>query len=151
MVASRDLMDVIIICRKTGSRLGRAIGVDYHPGNKCIGGIICRRFGLFNRRILLPLESMRTMSAHVILADPFALSSTKNLARRIPEEPTGSIYLSDGRYLGEIYSLMLDEYTGAVEALVVRTSLMDDMRKGFLWLNDPKKLVATANHIILLT
>lgn len=147
MVASRDLSDVVILDRRTGRRMGRAIRVDYRPGNKYIGGIVYRRYGLISRRALLPLSGVRTMSKRVILADP----EGGGREAAVSAEPPGSIYLTDGRYLGELHSLMIDDNTGLVEALIVRTSLLDDIRRGFLWLSDPSKLVPAANHIILLT
>jgi hypothetical protein len=113
--------------------MGRAIRVDYRPGNKYIGGIVYRRYGLISRRALLPLSGGRTMSKRVILAD--AAGGGREAA--VSAEPPGSIYLTDGRYLGELHSLMIDDNTGLVEALIVRTSLLDDIRRGFLWLSEP--------------
>lgn len=127
--------------------MGRAIRVNYRPGSKHIGGIVYRRYGLISRRALLPLSGVRTMSKRIILADP----GGGGREAAVPAESPGSIYLTDGRYLGELHCLMIDEYTGSVEALIVRTSLLDDMRRGFLWLSDPTRLVPAARHIILLT
>ena len=146
MVASRDLTDVTILNRKTGRRMGRAIRAEYRPGNKYITGIVFRTFGLFSAQALLPLACVRTLSARIILADP-----DERTTGRVTREQPGSIYLSNGRYLGELFCLMLEEYTGLVRSLVIRTSLIDDMRSGYVWLDEPGRLVATINHVILLT
>ena len=144
MVASRDLTDVTILNRRTGRRMGRAIRAEYRPGNRYITGIVFRTFGLFSTQALLPLPAAYA-GLRIILADP-----DERTTGRVAREQPGSIYLSNGRYLGE---LLPDdrEYTGLVRSLVIRTSLIDDMRSGYVWLDEPGRLVATSSHVILLT
>lgn len=129
-----------------GDIIGRVEDVCYCPGDRQIGGLTYHKTGFMSRRGYLPLGCLRSMSGTVVLARDVP----EGMPDRLPRSGPKSVFRSDGRYLGELVSLMLDEVSGTVKAAVISTSLVDDMRRGLIWMEQPQRMAARADHILLL-
>jgi len=133
------------INKRDGNQIGRIKDIVYQNGKKKIAGLIIQREGLLKKKRFIPLEDIVILGDVSVIVnakrerDPLNIATTADL-EEFSDTLGASVITKEGKELGQISNIIIDEKTGLVEGFEISKGFFDDVFNG-------RRLVTKLNHI----
>ena len=137
MLKGRELISLPLITLNNRKQIGEIKDLIYNPLENKVAGYIVESGGwLRDSRVLLHSDIIRREDEGIFVADESVIKGIKsvNILKKMVEEKRDirglRVECEDGRYLGVIQDLVLDETTGEITGYEISDGVIQDLLNG---------------------
>ncbi|MBM7581365.1 uncharacterized protein YrrD [Caldicoprobacter guelmensis] len=131
------ILGLPVISARSGKRMGVVVDIIFKHGHQKIRGLVVSTEGLFEKRKHIPLEKIRAIGRHAVIAEE-PLWDSKQSSSLIIEgnEEYGrkilgrQLLTGNGQELGTISDIILDPNDGKIEGFEISRGFIDDLLEG---------------------
>lgn len=127
-----ELVGLPVVYEASGTVAGTVKDVVCQPGERKVSGLVVEKKGLMKKTTYVPWSKVNLMGNNCVMVDPDGLMKMPKDAWVFegPFQQTPKVYDTEGKELGHVTDIAMDEQTGHTVRLTISRSILDDYREG---------------------